>query len=176
MLATADITSVLAGISVLNAKAQLKRLGLARTMTPVRLDPSTTGAEASNLERGLRKLVVGQDESIRQIVSVFQTYLAGMNAPGRPIGSFLFLGPSGTGKTRVIDATAETLLQDPLAVVKVDCAEFQHSHEIAKLVGSPPGYLGHRETHAALSQEALFTRAKLNSAATKGEYEAGMET
>lgn len=155
MLASADITSVLAGISALNTKAQLKRLGLARTMTPVRLDPLTTGAEASELERGLRKLVVGQDESIRQIVSVYQSYLAGMNSPGRPIGSFLFLGPSGTGKTRVIEATAETLLHDPLAVVKVDCAEFQHSHEIAKLVGSPPGYLGHRETHAALSQEAL---------------------
>ncbi|MDQ1473004.1 MAG: ATP-dependent Clp protease ATP-binding subunit ClpC, partial [Bryobacterales bacterium] len=74
---------------------------------------------------------------------------------GRPIGNFLFLGPTGSGKTRVVEATAESLLQNSRAVIKIDCAEFQHSHEIAKLVGSPPGYLGHRETHALLSQEAL---------------------
>ena len=154
-LILADNTTVLAGISVQHENTQLGRLGLARDTTPVQLDPSRTGDDASRLEDGLHRLVVGQDESIRQIVSVYQTYLAGMNAPGRPIGSFLFLGPSGTGKTRVIEAMAETLLRDSSAVVKIDCAEFQHSHEIAKLLGSPPGYLGHRETHAALSQEAL---------------------
>jgi ATP-dependent Clp protease ATP-binding subunit ClpB len=74
---------------------------------------------------------------------------------GKPIGNFLFLGPTGSGKTRLVEATAESLLGDRRAVLKVDCAEFQHSHEIAKLIGSPPGYLGHRETHAALSQEAV---------------------
>jgi ATP-dependent Clp protease ATP-binding subunit ClpA len=78
-----------------------------------------------------------------------------MTDPNRPIGSFLFLGPTGTGKTRLVEATAEALLGDPRAVIKIDCGEFQQSHEIAKLIGSPPGYLGHRETHAALSQEAL---------------------
>ena len=78
-----------------------------------------------------------------------------MNAPGRPIGNFLFLGPTGSGKTRIVEATAETLLKNPRAVIKIDCAEFQHSHEIAKLIGSPPGYLGHRETHPLLSQEVL---------------------
>jgi ATP-dependent Clp protease ATP-binding subunit ClpA len=67
----------------------------------------------------------------------------------------LFLGPTGSGKTRVVEATAESLCGDARAVIKIDCGEFQHSHEIAKLIGSPPGYLGHRETHAALSQEAL---------------------
>src|SRR5207302_7753811 len=82
-------------------------------------------------------------------------HLTGMSAPGRPIGSFLFLGPTGTGKTRVVEATAESLLKNPRAVLKIDCAEFQHSHEIAKLIGSPPGYLGHRETHPLLSQEVL---------------------
>src|SRR5258707_6229230 len=82
-------------------------------------------------------------------------HLTGMTAPGRPIGNFLFLGPTGSGKTRMVDATAESLVNNPRAVVKIDCAEFQHSHEIAKLIGSPPGYLGHRETHAILSQEAL---------------------
>ena len=92
-LILADNTTVLAGISVQHENTQLGRLGLARDTTPVQLDPSRTGDDASRLEDGLHRLVVGQDESIRQIVSVYQTYLAGMNAPGRPIGSFLFLGP-----------------------------------------------------------------------------------
>jgi ATP-dependent Clp protease ATP-binding subunit ClpA len=78
-----------------------------------------------------------------------------MVTPGRPVGNFLFLGPTGTGKTRLVEATAEALVGSPRAIVKIDCAEFQHSHEIAKLVGSPPGYLGHRETHPVLSQEVL---------------------
>jgi len=121
----------------------------------VALDPSKTGGEAAVLRRNLRKLVVGQDDAIHQIVNVYQMYLTGMNPPGRPIGNFLFLGPTGSGKTRTVEATAEALLKNPRAVIKIDCAEFQHSHEIAKLIGSPPGYLGHRETHALLSQEVL---------------------
>ena len=78
-----------------------------------------------------------------------------MTGAARTIGNFLFLGPTGTGKTRLVEAAAESLLENAGAVLKVDCAEFQHSHEIAKLIGSPPGYLGHRETHPLLSQEAL---------------------
>jgi ATP-dependent Clp protease ATP-binding subunit ClpA len=78
-----------------------------------------------------------------------------LNIPHRPIGTLLFLGPTGSGKTRVVEAAAEVLFNDPYAVVKVDCAEFQHSHEISKLVGSPPGYLGHRETHPLLSQDNI---------------------
>src|SRR5437879_1391155 len=120
-----------------------------------RLDPSQTGLEAEKLFGDLRKRIVGQDEAIDQIVNIYQMYLAGMNSPGRPIGNFLFLGPTGTGKTRMVEATAESLIGDARAMIKIDCAEFQHSHEIAKLIGSPPGYLGHRETHPLLSQEAL---------------------
>jgi len=119
------------------------------------LNPAHTGSDAEKLERDLRKRVVGQDEAIRQIVSVYQTHLAGMSTPGRPIGNLLFLGPTGSGKTRLVEATAESLVGDSRAVIKIDCAEFQHSHEIAKLIGSPPGYLGHRETHPLLSQEVL---------------------
>jgi ATP-dependent Clp protease ATP-binding subunit ClpB len=119
------------------------------------LDATQTGPEAEQLGAGLRERIVGQEEAIREIVDVYQTYLAGMHAPGRPIGNFLFLGPTGTGKTRLVEAVAETLVGDAHAVVKIDCAEFQHSHEVAKLIGSPPGYLGHRETHPALSQEAI---------------------
>jgi len=119
------------------------------------LDPSQTGVEASKLETDLRKRVVGQDEALQQIIDIYQTDLVGMSSPGRPIGTFLFLGPTGSGKTRTVEAAAESLMGDARAVIKIDCAEFQHSHEIAKLIGSPPGYLGHRETHPLLSQEVL---------------------
>src|SRR5947209_18310351 len=119
------------------------------------LDPTQTGSEADKLDADLRKRIVGQDEAIQQIISVYQTHLAGMSTPGRPIGNLLFLGPTGSGKTRLVEAAAESLLGDPRAVIKIDCAEFQHSHEIAKLIGSPPGYLGHRETHPLLSQEVI---------------------
>ena len=119
------------------------------------LDPAKLGLDAENLEKDLRKRIVGQEEAVGQIVDLYQTFLAGMSMPGRPVGTMLFLGPTGSGKTRTVEALAECLAGDPLAVVKIDCAEFQHSHEIAKLIGSPPGYLGHRETHPLLSQEAL---------------------
>src|SRR5262245_18662896 len=119
------------------------------------LDPAKTGREAVSLESSLRRMIVGQDEAIQQIVNIYQMHLTGMSAPGRPIGNFLFLGPTGSGKTRIVEATAEALVKNPRAVIKIDCAEFQHSHEIAKLIGSPPGYLGHRETHPLLSQEVL---------------------
>ena len=119
------------------------------------LDPTRTGREADQLDQGLHRRIVGQEEAIEQVVNIYQTYLAGMNSPGRPVGNFLFLGPTGSGKTRMVEATAESLLGDARAVIKIDCAEFQHSHEIAKLLGSPPGYLGHRETHPLLSQEVL---------------------
>src|SRR6204780_2746123 len=121
----------------------------------VPLDPTRTGREAEALEVSLGRLIIGQDEAIEQIVNIYQMYLTGMSAPGRPIGNFLFLGPTGSGKTRIVEATAETLLKNPRAVIKLDCAEFEHTHKIAKLIGSPPGYLGHRETHPLLSQEVL---------------------
>jgi len=98
---------------------------------------------------------VGQDEAVQTVVDLYQVFCAGLNSPGRPVGNLLFLGPTGAGKTRVVEATAEVLFGDPRAVIKVDCAEFQHSHEIAKLIGSPPGYLGHRETHPLITQEGL---------------------
>ena len=119
------------------------------------LDPNRTGRDAEALEGNLKKFIVGQDEAIEQIVNIYQMYQTGLTAPGRPVGNFLFLGPTGSGKTRIVEATAEALVNNPRAVIKIDCAEFQHSHEIAKLIGSPPGYLGHRETHPLLSQEVI---------------------
>ena len=121
----------------------------------VPLDPTKTGREALELEANLCKRIIGQPEAIREIVDMYQMYLTGMTAPGRPIGNLLFLGPTGSGKTRTVEATAESLVKTARAVIKIDCSEFQHSHEIAKLIGSPPGYLGHRETHPLLSQEIL---------------------
>ncbi|MGH9782844.1 MAG: AAA family ATPase [Terriglobia bacterium] len=125
------------------------------TATGMILDPTRQGAQARELERALRARIVGQEEAVQSIVSAYQVFLAGMNLPNHPAGALLFLGPTGSGKTRIVEATAEVLFGHARALVTVDCGEFQHSHEIAKLIGSPPGYLGHRETHPVLTQEAL---------------------
>jgi len=119
------------------------------------LDPTRRSKGAADFELALRRKIVGQDQAIERVAEIFQMFMAGLNPPGRPVGNFLFLGPTGSGKTRVVEAMAEALFGDASACIKVDCAEFQHSHEIAKLIGSPPGYLGHRETHALLTQEAI---------------------
>ena len=119
------------------------------------LDAEKRSATACQFERALREKVVGQDEAVQALVDLYQMFCAGMQSPSRPVGNLLFLGPTGTGKTRTVEAAAEILFGDSRSVIKVDCAEFQHSHEIAKLIGSPPGYLGHRETHPLITQEAL---------------------
>src|SRR3989475_3178663 len=119
------------------------------------LDPTIKSSEAQDFENKLFARVVGQERAVRRISSLYQIYLSGMASPGRPIGNLLFLGPTGSGKTRVVEAAAEILFGDSRAAIKIDCAEFQHSHEIAKLIGSPPGYLGHRETPPLLTQEAI---------------------
>jgi ATP-dependent Clp protease ATP-binding subunit ClpA len=108
-----------------------------------------------DFQSALRSKIVGQEEGVRALVDLYQVFRAGLNSPGRPVGNLLLLGPTGSGKTRIVEAGAEILFGDARAVIKVDCAEFQHSHEIAKLIGSPPGYLGHRETHPLITQEAL---------------------
>jgi ATP-dependent Clp protease ATP-binding subunit ClpA len=119
------------------------------------LDPNRRSAESREFEAALRSKIVGQEEAVNALVDVYQVFRAGLHSPGRPVGNMLFLGPTGSGKTRIVEATAEILFGDAHAVIKVDCAEFQHSHEIAKLIGSPPGYLGHRETHPLITQEEL---------------------
>src|ERR1019366_9947778 len=98
---------------------------------------------------------IGQEPAIEKVTEIYQMFLAGLNPPGRPVGNLLFLGPTGSGKTRVVEAVAESLFGDPKALIKIDCAEFQHSHEISKLIGSTPGYIGNRETNRLLTQEAL---------------------
>src|SRR5271163_4090754 len=119
------------------------------------LDPNKRSVQTVDFETALRAKIVGQAEGVQALVDLYQVFCAGLNSPGRPVGNLLFLGPTGSGKTRMVEAAAEILFGDPRAIIKVDCAEFQHSHEIAKLIGSPPGYLGHRETHPLITQEAL---------------------
>jgi len=116
------------------------------------LDAEKRSATACQFEHAMREKIVGQDEAVQALVDIYQVFCAGLHSPGRPVGNLLFLG---SGKTRTVEAAAEILFGDSRAVIKVDCAEFQHSHEIAKLIGSPPRYLGHREAHPLIAQEAL---------------------
>jgi len=127
-------------------------VGQKRTLV---LDPSYKSPISQAFEAGLKGRIIGQDRAVRTVTSFYQVFEARLTPSNRPIGTLLFLGPTGSGKTRVVEAAAELLFGDPNAVIKIDCAEFQHSHEIAKLIGSPPGYLGHRETPPLLTQEML---------------------
>ena len=142
-------------ISVLKVAKEVPAMVRPYISTEGLLDPEMRSSEVLDFERQLLGKVVGQDRAVRRIVNMYQIYHAGMSNPGRPIGNLLFLGPTGSGKTRVVEASAEILFGSPRAFIKLDCAEFQHSHEIAKLIGSPPGYLGHRETPPLLTQEAI---------------------
>jgi ATP-dependent Clp protease ATP-binding subunit ClpA len=136
-------------------KERLKMVSTGQKRKLIALDPTTKSAVAEQFDAGLRARVIGQDRAVRAITSLYQVFQAGMTNQARPLGSMLFLGPTGSGKTHVVEAAAEILFGDRNAVIKIDCAEFQHSHEIAKLIGSPPGYLGHRETTPLLTQESL---------------------
>src|SRR5215813_6412339 len=119
--------------------AQLEIEKVDETIDTVFLDADQKSTAASEFEAKLSTRIVGQERAVRQTSGLYQVFLAGMNPPNQPVGTMLFLGPTGSGKTRVVEAAAE----------------FQHSHEIAKLIGSPPGYLGHRETSPMLTQENL---------------------
>lgn len=119
------------------------------------LDPNIKNEEVMEFESKLRNLLIGQERGVNRMADLFQVYKAGLNVRGKPIGNLLLLGPTGTGKTRLVEATASALYGDEQSFVKIDCGEFQHSHEIAKLIGSPPGYLGHRETSPMLTQETI---------------------
>jgi len=117
---------------------------------------------SGDLAAALRRRVVGQPAAISAIVPYVQMYEADLAPEGRPVGVFLLLGPTGTGKTRTVEALAEVLHGGEKNLLRIDCGEFQMEHEVAKLIGAPPGYLGHRETHPMISQQ------KLN--ATTGEF------
>src|SRR4030088_249833 len=109
----------------------------------------------------LSRKVVGQPTATRVIVPYIQMFQAGLAPEGRPVGVALLLGPTGTGKTRTVEALAEVLHGSSKNLLKVDCGEFQMEHEVAKLIGAPPGYLGHRET------QPMLTQAKINAVASE---------
>jgi len=123
--------------------------------TKEELDTRKRSSATRRFEEALQRKIVGQREAVHALVELYQVFCAGLCPPGRPVGNLLFLGPTGSGKTRIVEAAAEILFGDSRTMIKVDCAEFQHSHEIAKIIGSPPGYLGHRETHPLITQEEL---------------------
>jgi ATP-dependent Clp protease ATP-binding subunit ClpB len=124
------------------------------------------GGNQSDLLRRLAHRVVGQPQALAQVVPYVQMYQSGLAPEGRPAGVFLLLGPTGTGKTRTVEALAEVLHGSPKNILKVDCGEFQMEHEIAKLIGAPPGYLGHRETQPMLTQQKLGAIASEASSLT----------
>src|SRR5436305_2505262 len=117
--------------------------------------------DPDGLAAQLTDLLVGQPEAIETIIPYIQMHQAGLAPEGRPIGVVLLMGPTGTGKTRTVEALAEVLHGNSKNLLRVDCGEFQMEHEVAKLIGAPPGYLGHRETQALLNQQ------KLNSIASE---------
>lgn len=124
-------------------------------MARVALDPNRLSSQAQSFKDSMERKIHGQKRAVDTVSKIYGLCLANLEAKGRPMWSSLLLGPTGSGKTRFVEAVAETLFGTADAVVKVDCAEFQHSHEIAKLIGSPPGYLGHRETRPFFTQETL---------------------
>jgi len=130
--------------------ASVQELAAVRALDPTRHGEATRGFEAF-----LRSRIVGQGAPIEAVTEMYQMYLVGMSPADRPLGNLLFLGPTGSGKTYMVEVVAEALFGNRHAFVKVDCAEFQEHHEIAKLIGSPPGYIGHAQTRPLLTQEAL---------------------
>src|SRR5260370_3335251 len=120
------------------------------------LDPSKRSTDTIDFQTALRGKIVGQEEGVQALVDLYQVFRAGLNSPGRPVGNLLFLGPTGSGKTRIVEAAADILFGEARSAIKIDCAEFQHSHEIAKLIGSPPRYISDRQTQPLITQETLF--------------------
>ena len=132
------------------------------TATPLKLDTNILPEDAQSLFDKLNRRVIGQDRAVKQFVKAYCSIMSGLNKEGRPAGVFLFAGPTGVGKTQLCKNLSEILFGATNSLTKINCAEYQHSHEVAKLIGSPAGYLGHRETPALLAQARIdkFQTAK----------------
>ncbi len=96
------------------------------------------------MEETLKKRVIGQDEAIEKIAHAIQMHRAGLTDPNKPIGSFLFLGPTGVGKTEVAKTLADFLFNDEKRI-RIDMSEYMEKHAVARLIGAPPGYVGYEE-------------------------------
>lgn len=120
------------------------------------LDPTIMSDDARAMQTFLLSRIIGQDRAVEQFVKVYQQISVGMNKENRPAGIFLFTGPTGVGKTELVRRAAEFVLGKKEAITRIDCGEFQASHEVSKLIGSPPGYVGFNERGVVrLSQEKL---------------------
>ena len=108
----------------------------------VRLDANMMSDEALEFEKELRSRLIGQDRAIRTVMRALQVWRSGLSPKGRPIANLLMLGPTGVGKTHIVEVLAELMFGSKNAAIKIDCGEFQHGHEVSKLLGSPPGYIG----------------------------------
>jgi ATP-dependent Clp protease ATP-binding subunit ClpB len=138
------------------------KFGLSRNYKPltVKLDESKVPDEVQKLEEYLRSKVIGQDRAIKQFVRAYEVFLSEMKHPDRPLGVLLFLGPTGVGKTRLVEVFAEYLWKSKDALIKLNCAEFQAAHEISKVIGAPPGYVGHKETKEN-DDKQIFTNTRI---------------
>src|SRR5689334_6492165 len=105
---------------------------------------SPHGGTPSSLMEALTRKLVGQPAALQRIVPYIQTHQSGLAPEGRPLGVFLLLGPTGTGKTHTVEVLAEALHGSSRHLLAINCAEFQLEHEVARLIGAPPGYTGHR--------------------------------
>ncbi len=128
---------------------------------PIRTLPAVSPAR--ELAKLLAQRIIGQASATEAIVPYVEMHQAGLAPEGRPVGVFLLLGPTGTGKTKTVEALAEVLHGSEKCLVRIDCGEFQMEHEVAKLIGAPPGYLGHRETQPMLTQQKLAAATSENS-------------
>jgi ATP-dependent Clp protease ATP-binding subunit ClpA len=140
-----------------NTSADILKLevGVEKTKSTQNRSRKPSNDPVEDLGAMLSQKVVGQPAATRVIIPYVQMFQAGLAPEGRPVGVFLLLGPTGTGKTKTIEALADVLHGSEKNLLKVDCGEFQMEHEVAKLIGAPPGYLGHRETQPMLTQQKL---------------------
>lgn len=113
------------------------------TRIPVQKLTESESVRLKNLEKTLHKRVVGQEEAVTAVAKAVRRGRVGLKDPGRPIGSFLFLGPTGVGKTELSKALAEALFGNEDSVIRVDMSEYMEKHSVSKMIGSPPGYVGH---------------------------------
>src|SRR5260370_2341470 len=105
------------------------------------LDPMLRSKDATEFANALHRKIVGQEQAVENVAEIYQMFMVGLNPPGRPVGNLLFLGPTGSGKTRVVEAMAQSLFGHPRASIKIDCSDFQHSHQMPNLISPPPDYL-----------------------------------
>ncbi len=133
------------GASLGIGRDEIARAVAARCGIPVGAFTADEGARLMALEVDLGRRVKGQAEAVSAVAEAVRLAHAGLKKPGRPVGVFLFVGPSGTGKTELAKALAESLFHDERRLIRFDMSEFMEEHSVAKLIGSPPGYVGHDE-------------------------------